>query len=239
VPILGETPTALTDKSSPAVPGTIACRQLSGSRRRAPRLSSHLHLSRAASKYQPSTTSAICLWIGRARHSIATHRFTITSDYQLPSLCARPDSPAHAERLDAARHHHHPKRTAHDSHDPNGGAYTAMRDFHCHTCPGASYASLVTPGKHRFALNQWIDTGAICAPATVRIGRFDGSHHGTEHHAGAWSVQYRFLARQRLPEVGGLREDAMLSFPPGVLQRPEPPAILESRHVLWARRPSA
>jgi hypothetical protein len=79
-------------------------------------------------------------------------------------------------------------------------------------CPGATAASLVTPGSVRSRLDRWTDTGAICAP--VVIGPDGATGYGTAPQGlmdGPGQVNTDFSLGKRT-RVGGIREDSEIAF---------------------------
>jgi hypothetical protein len=202
VPVLGETPTALTDNE---FTGASTYHSLQATLRKQ---ASHglafqgtYTFSRAASNTTVyNDPGNLSLDWARAAFD-RTHRFTTNFDYQLPSGWTLAGIVIIQSGL--------PMTLT----DPNGGGVYGHAGTSTVTlCPGASYASLVTPGSAGSRLNQWIDTGAICAPAAV------GSDGSTGYGAAGQSImqgpgQFNTdFSLGKTTKVGGLREDAMLAF---------------------------
>ena len=97
--------------------------------------------------------------------------------------------------------------------DPNGGSvYGKAATSTITLCPGATYASLVTPGDTSARLNNWINTSAICSPAAV--GSDGSTAYGTAGQSimngpGQFNTDFSLGKKFR---VGGFREDAILAF---------------------------
>jgi len=97
--------------------------------------------------------------------------------------------------------------------DPNGGSlYGKAATSTITLCPGATYASLITPGGTTARLNNWINSAAICAPAA--IGADGSTAYGTAGQSimngpGQFNTDFSLGKKVR---VGGLREDALLAF---------------------------
>ena len=202
VPILGETPTALTDNE---FTGASTYHSLQATLRKQ---ASHglafqatYTWSRAANNTtiydDPGNLSLDCARAAFDR----THRFTTNFDYQLPSGWTLAGIVIIQTGL--------PMTLT----DPNGGGVYGHAGTSTVTlCPGASYASLVTSGSVGSRLNQWIDTGAICAPAAV--GSDGSTGYGTAGQSiiegpGQFNTDFSL---GKTTKVGGLREDAMLAF---------------------------
>lgn len=97
--------------------------------------------------------------------------------------------------------------------DPNGGSvYGKAATSTISLCPGATYASLVTPGSTTARLNNWINTSAICS--TTPVGSDGSTAYGTSGQSimngpGQFNTDFSLGRKIR---VGGLREDAILAF---------------------------
>ena len=97
--------------------------------------------------------------------------------------------------------------------DPNGGsAYGDAGTSTVTFCPGAKPRSLVTPGGIEARLNNWINAAAICAaPAIGADGSTGYGNTGIGVMNGPGQLNTDFsLAKTTV--VGGLRENAVLSF---------------------------
>ncbi len=97
--------------------------------------------------------------------------------------------------------------------DPNGGGVYGRAGVSTITlCPGASAASLSTPGGDLSRLGRWIDTSAICAPAAVGSDGATGyGNIGPSVMNGPGQLNTDF-SLGKTTRVGGLREDAVLAF---------------------------
>jgi hypothetical protein len=97
--------------------------------------------------------------------------------------------------------------------DPNGGGVYGRAGVSTITlCPGASAASLSTPGGDLSRLGRWIDTSAICAPAAVGSDGATGyGNVGPSVMNGPGQLNTDF-SLGKTTRVGGLREDAVLAF---------------------------
>ncbi len=97
--------------------------------------------------------------------------------------------------------------------DPNGGTvYGRAATSTVTLCPGATYASLATPGSVSARLNRWVDTSALCAPAA--LGSDGSAAYGSAGQSimnGPGQVNADFSLGKRA-RVGGLREAAELAF---------------------------
>ena len=97
--------------------------------------------------------------------------------------------------------------------DPNGGGvYGHASPSTATLCPGASYASLVTPGGTGARLDRWIETSALCAP--VAVGSDGSTGYGNAGQSimtgpGQFNTDFSLGKTTR---VGGLREEAVLAF---------------------------
>jgi hypothetical protein len=79
-------------------------------------------------------------------------------------------------------------------------------------CPGASYATLATTGSAAARLDNWVNTGALCAP--VVLGADGSAGYGNTGQSvlnGPGQVNADFSLGKRA-RVGGLRESAELAF---------------------------
>ncbi|MCC7499190.1 MAG: TonB-dependent receptor [Bryobacterales bacterium] len=97
--------------------------------------------------------------------------------------------------------------------DPNGGTVFGRAATSTITmCPGATYDSLATSGNVSSRINRWVNSSAVCAPAT--IGADGSAGYGTAGQSildGPGQVNSDFSLGKRT-RVGGLREDAELAF---------------------------
>jgi hypothetical protein len=202
VPILGETPTALTDNE---FTGASTYHSLQATLRKQASHGLAFQATYTWSRAANNTTiyddpGNLSLDWARAAFD-RTHRFTTNFDYQLPSGWTLAGIVIIQTGL--------PMTLT----DPNGGGVYGHAGTSTVTlCPGASYASLVTSGSVGSRLNQWIDTGAICAPAAV--GSDGSTGYGTAGQSiiegpGQFNTDFSL---GKTTKVGGLREDAMLAF---------------------------
>ncbi len=215
VPVLGETPTALSQNS---FEGSSAYHSLQVTLRRH---ASHGLTFQAAYTYSRASTdtsvyndpSNLALDWARAGFD-RTHRFTTNFDYELPrfaqgqgiaGVLSRDWTLAGIIIVQSGL----PMTLA----DPNGGSvYGRAAPSTVTLCPGASYAGLVTPGAETERLNQWIRADVICAPAA--IGSDGATGYGTAGQSiltgpGQFNTDFSV---GRTARVGGLREHALLAF---------------------------
>jgi hypothetical protein len=215
VPILGETPTALAVNE---FKGASSYHSLQTTFRRQASHSLSIQATYTYSRAANDTTiyndpnNRSLDW---ARASFdRTHRFTTNFDYQLP-IPVRKDgfSAAMLKGWTLAGIIIIQSGLPMTLTDPNGGGvYGRAATSTVTMCPGASYASLVTPGSAGSRLNHWIDTTAICAPAAIGSDRSTG--YGTAGQSimqgpGQFNTDFSVGKTTR---VGGLREDAVLAF---------------------------
>jgi hypothetical protein len=202
VPILGETPTALTDNE---FTGGSTYHSLQATLRKQASHGLAFQATYTWSRAANNTTiyddpGNLSLDWARAAFD-RTHRFTANFDYQLPSGWTLAGIVIIQSGL--------PMTLT----DPNGGGVYGHAGTSTVTlCPGASYAGLATSGSVGSRLNQWIDTGAICAPAAV--GSDGSTGYGTAGQSimqgpGQFNTDFSL---GKTTKVGGLREDAMLAF---------------------------
>jgi Carboxypeptidase regulatory-like domain/TonB dependent receptor-like, beta-barrel len=215
VPVLGETPTALSQNG---FEGSSAYHSLQVTLRRHAghglTLQTAYTYSRAAadtSVYNDPTNLALD-W-ARAGFD-RTHRFTTNFDYELPRF-AQGHGIAGALSKDwtlagiVIVQSGLPMTLV----DPNGGSvYGRAAPSTVTLCPGASYADLVTPGAPTERLSRWIRTDALCAPAA--IGSDGATGYGTAGESiitgpGQFNTDFSV---GRTARVGGLRENALLAF---------------------------
>jgi len=97
--------------------------------------------------------------------------------------------------------------------DPNGGGVYGRAGVSTITlCPGASQANLATAGDEISRLGRWINTSAICAPAAVGSDGSTGyGNVGPSVMNGPGQLNTDF-SLGKTTKVGGLHEDAMLAF---------------------------
>ena len=202
VPILGETPTALTDNE---FTGESTYHSLQATLRKQVSHGLAFQTTYTFSRAASNTTiyndpGNLSLDWARAAFD-RTHRFTTNFDYQLRSGWTLAGIVIIQSGL--------PMTLT----DPNGGGVYGHAGTSTVTlCPGASYASLATPGSTGSRLNQWIETAAICAPAAV--GSDGSTGYGTAGQSimqgpGQFNTDFSL---GKTTKVGGLREDAMLAF---------------------------
>jgi len=202
VPILGETPTALTDNE---FTGGSTYHSLQATLRKQASHGLAFQATYTFSRAANNTTidndpGNLSLDWARAAFD-RTHRFTTNFDYRLPSgwtlagiIIVQTGLPMTLT-------------------DPNGGGVYGHAGTSTVTlCPGASYASLATSGSVGSRLSRWIDTTAICAPAAV--GSDGSTGYGTAGQSimqgpGQFNTDFSL---GKTTKVGGLREDAMLAF---------------------------
>ena len=200
--ILGETPTALTDNE---FTGESTYHSLQATLRKQVSHGLAFQATYTFSRAASNTTvyndpGNLSLDWARAAFD-RTHRFTTNFDYQLRSGWTLAGIVIIQTGL--------PMTLT----DPNGGGVYGHAGTSTVTlCPGASYASLATPGSTGSRLNQWIDTGAICTPAAV--GSDGSTGYGTAGQSimqgpGQFNTDFSL---GKTTKVGGLREDAMLAF---------------------------
>jgi hypothetical protein len=215
VPILGETPTALTDNE---FTGASTYHSLQATLRKQASRGLAFQATYTFSRAASNTTiyndpGNLSLDWARAAFD-RTHRFTTNFDYQLPSAAHQTGfSGAMLKGWTLAGIVIIQSGLPMTLTDPNGGGVYGHAGTSTVTlCPGASYASLGTPGSVGSKLNQWIDTGAICAPAAV--GSDGSTGYGTAGQSimqgpGQFNTDFSL---GKTTKVGGLREDAMLAF---------------------------
>jgi hypothetical protein len=202
VPILGETPTALTDNE---FTGASTYHSLQATLRKQASHGLAFQATYTFSRAANNTTiyndpGNLSLDWARAAFD-RTHRFTANFDYQLHSGWTLAGIVIIQSGL--------PMTLT----DPNGGGVYGHAGTSTVTlCPGASYAGLATSGSVGSRLNQWIDTGAICAPAA--LGSDGSTGYGTAGQSimqgpGQFNTDFSL---GKTTKVGGLREDAMLAF---------------------------
>ena len=202
VPFLGETPTALTDNE---FTGESTYHSLQTTLRKQVSHGLAFQATYTFSRAASNTTiyndpGNLSLDWARAAFD-RRHRFTTNFDYQLRSGWTLAGIVIIQSGL--------PMTLT----DPNGGGVSGHAGSSTVAlCPGASYASLVTPGSTGSRLNQWIDIAAICVPAA--IGSDGSTGYGTTGQSimqgpGQFNTDFSL---GKTTKVGGLREDAMLAF---------------------------
>ena len=97
--------------------------------------------------------------------------------------------------------------------DPNGGTvYGRAATSTITMCPGASYSSLATVGSISSRLGHWLDSTAICAPTV--LGSDGSAGYGNAGQSilnGPGQVNSDFSLGKRT-RVGGIHENAELAF---------------------------
>jgi hypothetical protein len=215
VPIMGETPTALTDNE---FAGASSYHSLQATVRK--------HLSRGLSFQAAYTYSRAAndttlyndlnnLDLDWARSSFdRTHRFTTNFDYQIPSaIGGKGLGAALLKGWSVAGIVIVQSGLPMTLTDPNGGGvYGHASPATVTMCPNATYADLVTAGGIKSRLSRWIDTSAICAPGAVGSDGSTGyGNAGQSILSGPGQFNTDF-SLGKTTRVGGLREDAMLAF---------------------------
>ena len=215
VPILGETPTGLLNS---AFSGESTDHSLQATLRQ--QVSRSLTFQASYTFSRAATNTAIYNDLNNpaldwARASFdRTHRVTTNFNYQLPAL-------AHATGVTGALLKGWSvsgmvilqsglPMTLTDSN--GGGVYGHAATSTVTLCPGATYASLITPGSASARLNNWIDTSALCSPAAA--GSDGSTAYGTAGQSimnGPSQVNTDF-SLGKTTKVGGLREDGVLAF---------------------------
>ena len=215
VPILGETPTALTVSE---FSGGSSYHSLQATLRK--QISRELSFQAAYTLSKAENNTSVYndqndLSRDWARAGFdRTHRFITNFDYQFPA-------PLQAGRLAGAllkgwsvagivvMQSGLPLTLT----DPRGGAVYGRAGTSTVTmCPNASYAMLATAGSVQSRLNGWINTAAICAaPAVGSDGSSGYGNAGLSIMDGPGQVNTDFSIGRRA-RVGGLREDAELAF---------------------------
>ena len=210
VPILGETPTALSDNeyagsswynSFQATLRLQATRGLS--------FQAAYTWSRASSNtsiYNDLTN----LSLDRARSAFdRTHRLIANFDYEIPATRIPSALKGWSVSGIVIAQSALPLTLT----DPNGGTvYGKASPSTITVCPGSSYAALATSGGVEARLNGWIDASAICAPAAV--GADNATGYGTSGQSilnGPAQVNTDFSV-SKTARVGGIHEDAVLGF---------------------------
>lgn len=215
VPILGETPTALLASEFAghswyhSLQTTLRTQQFHGLSFQAAYTLSKALNDTSVFNDQNSLEHA------RARASFdRTHRLIANFDYQLPSLSRGSTFGAGLFRGWSVSgivivQSGLPMTLT----DPSGGAVFGRAGTSTVTlCPGATYASLQTPGGTTDRLGRWIETSAICPP--VPVGSDGATGYGTAGQGilnGPSQVNTDFSLGKR-SRVGGIREDAELAF---------------------------
>jgi len=215
VPMLGETPTALADNE---FTGASSYNSLQATLRshvwRGLSFQANYTYSRAANNTViDNDQNNLALDWARASFD-RTHRSTVNFDYQLPALVRARGVAGSALRgwsltgiiiIQSGL----PMTLT----DPNGGSiYGKAATSTLTLCPGATYASLITPGDTGARLNNWINTAAICAPAA--IGADGSTAYGTVGQSimnGPAQFNTDFSLGKKI-RLGGVREDAIPAF---------------------------
>ncbi len=215
VPILGETPTALSQNG---FEGSSTYDSLQVTLRRQ---ASHGLAFQAAYTYSRAASDTsiyndpnnLALDWARAAFD-RTHRFTTNLDYDLPRFVpGRGAASALLRDWTLAGIIIIQSGLPMTLTDPNGGSvYGRAAASTVTLCPGATYADLVTSGATGDRLNDWIRTGAICAPAA--IGSDGATGYGTAGQSiltgpGQFNTDFSLGKTAR---VGGIRENALVAF---------------------------
>jgi hypothetical protein len=215
VPILGETPTALVDSE---FAGSSAYHSLQTTFKRQASRALAFQATYTFSRAANNTTllndpNNLALDWARAAFD-RTHRFTGNFDYQLPSPMRRHGvSGAMLKGWTLAGIIIIQSGLPMTLTDPNGGeVYGRAATSTVELCPGATYASLVTPGSAGSRLNNWINTAAICTPPA--IGSDGSTAYGNTGQSimmgpGQFNTDFSL---GKLARVGGVRENAVLAF---------------------------
>jgi hypothetical protein len=215
VPVLGETPTALLTNE---FAGSSAYHSLQATLRRP--ATKALGFQAAYTWSRAATDTAVYnnpedLSLDWARTSFdRTHRFTLNFDYHLPDLARAGGLRGKLLRGWMAAgiiivQSGLPLTLT----DPDGGSvYGKAATSTITLCPGASHASLTTPGNVDARLDRWIDTAAICAPRAIGS---DGStaygNAGQSIMSGPGQFNTDFSVG-KTTHVGGIRENGVLAF---------------------------
>ena len=215
VPILGETPTAL---SNSAFIGGSTYHSLQATLRQ--QVSRSLTFQAAYTYSRAATDTAVYndlnnLALDWARASFdRTHRMTTNFNYQIPLLAQATGVPGALLKgwsisgmviLQSGL-----PMTLTDSN--GGGVYGHAATSTVTLCPGASYASLATPGSTTARINNWINTASLCSPTAA--GSDGSTTYGTAGQSimnGPSQVNTDF-SLGKTTKVGGLREDGVLAF---------------------------
>jgi Carboxypeptidase regulatory-like domain/TonB dependent receptor len=215
VPVIGETPTALAVND---FSGSSAYHSLQATLRKQ---ATHLLSFQATYTYSRATNNTTIyndpsnLNLDWARSSFdRTHRATTNFDFHLPMLVSR----------------HGLKATLLNGWtlagivivqsglpmtltDPNGGGvYGRASTSTISLCPGATYASLNTPGSTNSRLANWIDSSAICAPAAIGSDGSTGYGNAGQSIIGGPGQLNTDFSLGKTMRIGGIREDAVLAF---------------------------
>jgi hypothetical protein len=215
VPILGETPTALANS---AFIGGSTYHSLQATLRQ--QVSRSLTFQAAYTYSRAATDTAIYndlnnLALDWARASFdRTHRLTTNFNYQLPTPARVTGVPGALLKgwslsgmviVQSGL-----PMTLTDSN--GGGVYGNAATSTVTLCPGATYASLATPGSTSARINNWINTSALCSPTAV--GSDGSTAYGTAGQSimnGPSQVNTDF-SLGKTTKVGGIREDGVLAF---------------------------
>ncbi len=208
VPVLGETPTALADNE---FAGASSYNSLQATLRSQVWHGLSFQANYTYSRAMTNTTldndqNNLALDWARASFD-RTHRCTVNFDYQLPArgrllngwsltgiLIIQSGLPMTLT-------------------DPNGGSvYGKAATSTITLCPGADYASLITPGNTSARVNNWINSAAVCSAPVV--GSDGSTAYGTAGQSimngpGQFNTDFSLGKKMR---VGGIREDAILAF---------------------------
>jgi hypothetical protein len=215
VPFMGETPTALAESD---FGGLSSYNSLQATLRR--RISQGLTFqaaytlarAEAATSLYNDQTKPSFDW-GRAAFD-RTHRFTANLSYTLPSAVKSGEFAGWLRQgwaisgIFTAQTGVPLTLT-----DPAGGSVYGVAGVSTVTlCPGASARKLATAGGIESRLNHWIDNSAICAAPVVGADGATGYGNtgiGVLEGPGQLNMD---LSLSKATVVGGLREDAVMSF---------------------------
>ena len=215
VPVLGETQTALLTSEST---GASWYHSVQATLRKQMSKSLTFQAAYTFSKAENNLTvlnDQNSLALSKARASFnRTHRLITNFDYQLPlPALSTPLGRALTEGWSVTGIVLVQSGLPMTLTDPNGGTVFGRAATSTVTlCPGATYASLATPGNVSARLNHWIDANALCAPAV--LGSDGSAGYGTAGQSildGPGQVNADFSLGKR-SRVGGLREAAELAF---------------------------
>ncbi len=211
VPIMGETPTALSDNE---YAGSSWYNSLQTTLRLQPARGLSFQAAYTYSKATSNTTiynDLTNLRLDKARAAFdRTNRLIANFDYELPVYRAMPRvSKGWSVSGIVIAQSALPLTLT----DPNGGTvYGKAAPSTITLCPGASYGGLATAGGVEARLNQWINTTAICAATPV--GADKSTAYGTAGQSilnGPGQINTDF-SLSKTARVGGIHEDAVLGF---------------------------
>lgn len=215
VPILGETQAALLASE---FTGASWYHSLQATLRRQMSKRLTFQVAYTLSKSESNTTvlnDQTTLAYSMARNSFdRTHRLIANFSYQLPEpVASNPFARALTQGWSVTGIMLAQSGLPLTLTDPNGGTvYGRAATSTITLCPGATYASLATPGGVSARLNRWIDPAAICAAPA--IGADGSTLYGTAGQSilnGPAQVNADLSISKRT-KVGGLRETGELAF---------------------------